>query len=70
MFSPTPVFFFPYFENEMLDFVHERPCGGVLSFINDLPFLYIHCNLFSPFLILSVFLSLFTVFVAMVESSR
>lgn len=71
MFSPTPVFFFPYFENEVLDFFHERPCRGAHSIINDLPFLYIRCNLFSAFLvILFVIVPVFPVFVARGQSSR
>lgn len=71
LFSPTPVFFFPYFENEVLDFFHERPCRGAYSIINDLPFLYIRCNIFSAFLvILFVIVPVFPIFVARVESSR
>lgn len=73
LFSPAAVFFFPYFENEVLDFFHEMPCRGAYSIINDLPFLYTHCtsNLFSAFLvILFVILPIFPSFVARVQSSR
>jgi hypothetical protein len=73
MFSPTPVFFFSSFENEVLDFFYERPCRGACSIINDLPFLYIRCcNLFSAFLVV-LFVNVpvfFPIFVARVESSR
>jgi len=70
------VFFFPYFENEVLDFFHERQCRGAYSIINDLPFLYIRCNLFNAFLvILFVIVPVsppppLSIFVARVESSR
>jgi hypothetical protein len=40
-------------ENEMSIFFKEGSCIGMRSIINDLPFLYIRCNIFVVFLRLS-----------------